>query len=99
MNSAQIKKLQQDYQFYGMQTMINDGTAWKMEGSYGRVAMAALESGACMLPKKRTYDYYGNVLPSRDEIKAGTKGSYANCRDFWQDVVDGKFIINEETED
>jgi len=96
MNLSQIKKLQEQYQFYGMQTMINDGTAWKMEGSYGRAVMNALEMGTCMLPKKRTYDYYGNTLPSRDEIKAGTKGSYAKCRDFWQAVVDGKIILDEE---
>ena len=60
-----------------MQRAINSGMAWKMQGSYGRAAMEALESGACMLGRESTRDYWGNVIPSRDDVKPGSKGSKA----------------------
>jgi len=47
-----------------------------MQGSYGRTMMEAINSGCCLLGKSRASDYYGNVIPSRDDVKAGTKGSY-----------------------
>ena len=60
-----------------MQRAINSGMAWKMQGSYGRAAMDALESGACMLGREAQRDYWGNVIPGRDDVKPGTKGSKA----------------------
>lgn len=36
------------------QEMINDRTAWKLQGSYGRVAMALIQAGLCCLPKPLT---------------------------------------------
>lgn len=66
-----------------MQKMINNGSVWKMEGSVGRYAMELLESGACWLPKKAHYDYYGNRIPSRDELTKGTKGTYQNSVKFY----------------
>lgn len=60
-----------------MQRAINSGMAWKMQGSYGRAAMEALESGACMLGREAQRDYWGNVIPGRDDVKPGTKGSKA----------------------
>lgn len=60
-----------------MQALINSGMAWRLEGSYGRAAMAALEAGACMLGLESVQDYWGNRVPSRSEVKAGTKGSRA----------------------
>lgn len=54
-----------------------------MEGSVGRAAMEALRSGACMLPTVRYTNYYGNVIPSRYDIKKGTTGSYQNSVQFW----------------
>lgn len=66
-----------------MQRMINDGSVWKMEGSMGRRAMELLEMGACWLPKKAHYDYYGNRVPSRDELAKGTKGTYQNAINFY----------------
>lgn len=59
-----------------MQKAINSGSAWSFQGSYGRSMMAALESGNAMLGKEPARDYYGNYIPSRDQVKAGTKGSY-----------------------
>ena len=58
-----------------MQEMINSGMAWKMQGSYGRAAMAMIEEGLCMLGEVGYRDYYGNYVPSRYEVLAGTKGS------------------------
>lgn len=59
-----------------IQQIINDGTAWKFHGSVGRAMMNAIEAGMCMLGKQPVYDYYGNRIPSRYEVQAGTKGSY-----------------------
>lgn len=59
-----------------MQQAINDGAAWCFQGSYGRAMMDAINAGDCMLGKKRARDYYGNTIPSRDDVQAGTKGSF-----------------------
>ena len=59
-----------------MQCVINDGSGWRMQGSWGRSMMQALEDGDCLLGKHPTRDYYGNRIPSRDEVEEGTKGSY-----------------------
>ncbi len=89
MNYQSITKLQKVYGFDKMQEMINSGHAWNMEGSVGREAMSLLESGACMLPKSFKLDYYGNTIPSRDVLKAGTKGTYQNSKKFWEGVEAG----------
>lgn len=68
-----------DY-FRSIQAAINSGSAWSFQGSYGRTMMAAIESGYCMLGKNPARDYYGNRIPSRDEVKRGTKGSRAYVR-------------------
>ncbi|MDW9531908.1 hypothetical protein RWE87_13455 [Sinorhizobium meliloti] len=61
---------------FDAQELINSGLAWRLEGSIGRQCMAALESGACMLGRDGHRDYWGNYVPSRDEVQAGTKGSF-----------------------
>lgn len=61
--------------FTAIQRAINSGTAWSFQGSYGRTMMDAIESGFCMLGTASARDYWGNRIPSRDEVKAGTKGS------------------------
>ncbi len=66
---------EQDETIAMFQRMINDGTAWRMQGSYGRQAMALIESGQCILGEVGHRDYYGNYVPSRTEVKPGTKGS------------------------
>ena len=63
-----------------MQALINSGTAWKLEGSVGRRAMDLLEAGMCELGPVAYTDYWGNRVPSRFEVKAGTKGSPLNTR-------------------
>ena len=98
MNYNRIKKLQNEYGYLEMQGLINSGTAWSMQGSIGRQAMGCLESGACMLPRETYKDYYGNRIPSRDELKKGTKGTYQNCKEFWTKVYEGEiYLENHET--
>jgi hypothetical protein len=63
-------------EFYtSVQRAINSLDAWKMQGSYGRTMMTAIEDGRCMLATSDTRDYYGNHIPSRDQVETGTKGS------------------------
>lgn len=63
-----------DDHFSSVQRAINDGM-WGLQGSYGREMMAAIENGYCMLGRNPSQDAYGNRIPSRDEVKSGTKGS------------------------
>jgi len=98
MNYKTIEMLQKEYGYYEAQQMINSGNAWSMEGSYGRNTMSLLECGACMLPLERKQDYYGNTIPSRADLKAGTKGTYQNCLNFWEKVQSGEYYLEHETE-
>lgn len=86
MNYQQLKSAQIQSGYHKMQELIDSGLVWKLEGSMGREAMALLESGACMLPKKSYRDYYGNKIPSRDELKSGTKGTYQNSLNFYKHI-------------
>ena len=62
-----------------MQELINSGQAWTLEGHIGRTAMGLINSGECMLGEEGHRDYYGNYVPSRTEVQAGTKGSPEFC--------------------
>jgi hypothetical protein len=74
-----------------LQKAINSGSAWSLQGSYGRAMMAAIESGNCMLGTSRARDYWGNPIPSRDDVQPGTKGSYDFVADHmgpeWADLM------------
>jgi hypothetical protein len=61
--------------FTSIQRAINSLEAWKFQGSYGRAMMNAIQGGHCMLGRHDTHDYYGNHIPSRDQVKDGTPGS------------------------
>lgn len=74
---------QREQGYAEMQNMIETGLAWKMEGAIGRSAMDLLRSGACFLPKQSHRDYYGNRIPSRDEVAKGTTGSLQNAIQFF----------------
>jgi len=63
-----------------MQELINSGSAWGLEGAVGRRAMDLIKSGYCMLGEEGHRDYYGNYVPSRHEVKAGTPGSLEYCQ-------------------
>ena len=66
--------------FQSIQRAINSGM-WGLQGSYGRTMMEAIESGRCMLGTSPARDYYGNYIPSRDQVKDGTKGSASYVQD------------------
>jgi hypothetical protein len=68
-------ELDEDQEIEMFQKMINDGSVWHFQGCYGRQAMALIESGQCVLGEVGHRDYWGNYIPSRTEVKAGTKGS------------------------
>ena len=65
----------QEY-FRSMQRQINSGLVWRLQGSTGRAAMRSIEDAHCMLGREDGRDYYGNHIPSRTQVQAGTKGSY-----------------------
>jgi len=57
------------------QHLIDTGDAWRLEGHVGRTAMGLIEAGQCVLGEEGHRDYWGNYVPSRHEVKPGTKGS------------------------
>lgn len=83
MHIQTIRMHQREQGYAEMQHLIETGLAWKMEGAIGRSAMDLLKSGACFLPKEPHRDYYGNRIPSRDEVKKGTTGSLQNAIKFF----------------
>jgi hypothetical protein len=58
-----------------VQKLIDSGHAWTLEGSVGRYAMQMIEAGHCVLGEEGRTGAYGNYVPSRHEVKPGTKGS------------------------
>lgn len=70
------------------QGLINTGDAWRLEGSVGRQAMEFIESGLCALGRSEHTDYWGNHIPSRDQVEPGTKGSVQYVHDHGNEVVD-----------
>ena len=80
---------EQEY-FVSIQKAINSGM-WGLQGSYGRTMMDAISSGRCMLGQSGARDYYGNYIPSRDDVQFGTKGSYEFVADAmgaeWADMM------------
>jgi hypothetical protein len=86
MKFYKLKQLQFGYGYEQLQALIDTGSAWSMEGAIGRAAMDALKSGACFLPTSSRKDYYGNVVPSRYQVKKGTAGSYANSVRFYSQL-------------
>lgn len=84
MTIKEITEFQEEFGYTELQGLINSGLAWQMEGSIGRSAMRAIESGACYLPTKTYKDYYGNVIPDRNLLENGTKGTLLNSKRFWE---------------
>ena len=80
-NNIESDNMIDDLEYYqSIQRAINAG-AWSFQGSYGRAMMDAINAGYCMLGTKRARDYYGNVIPSRDDVEDGTKGSFNYVRE------------------
>lgn len=82
--------LEQEVQ--AIQRAINSGAAWNLQGSYGRTAMNYIENGYCTVGLVAHKDFYGNTVPSQDQLEAGTKGTIEYCRaqqpDYWQGRAD-----------
>ena len=76
--------------YLAIQRAINSGM-WGLQGSYGREMMNAISAGLCLLGHNDARDYYGNHIPSRDQVQAGTKGSYdfvaAERGEDWADMM------------
>lgn len=85
MKKKEIHSLQKRYGIEDIQNFINSGQAWLMDGKTGRRAMEYLKSGACYLPLKEYYDYWGNHIPSRTKVPKGTSGSLKNSQLFWSE--------------
>jgi hypothetical protein len=95
----QIQALQKQYKVTGVQEGITSGQCWHMEGAQGRFASECLTNGVCVLPTVQIKDYYGNTVPSRNDLKPGTKGTLGNACNFWQKVVDGDSEARDYLED
>lgn len=89
----QITELQAEYGLTDLQKFIDTGDAWRMEGHIGRTAMSALEQGACLLSEDQHIDTYGSLVPSRNDVMPGTKGSLTLAQNFWQKVIDGEIEL------
>jgi len=70
-----LVEVDEDTYFKTIQRAINEGSAWRFQGSYGRAMMSSIESGRCMLGLTSFEDAYGNLIPSRSDIQPGSKGS------------------------
>lgn len=74
LSGAETPESAEEY-YSALQRQINSGQVWLMEGTMGRGAMAAIEAGDCMLGEVARKDYWGSWVPSRKDVRAGTKGS------------------------
>jgi len=82
-NNIEVDEEVSELDYYlSIQRAINSGM-WGLQGSYGRAMMDAIKSGRCMLGTTSGRDYYGNVIPSRNDVQPGSKGS----KDFVIDAV------------
>lgn len=57
------------------QVLIDSGLVWKLQGTHGRTAHDLIVQGYCTLGEVGHRDYWGNYVPSKHEVKPGTKGS------------------------
>ena len=73
-----------------LQALINSGAAWTFSGSTGRACMDAIRAGLCALGPKGHRDAYGNYVPSRFEVKPGTKGSKEFVEDHGNEIQEGE---------
>jgi hypothetical protein len=87
----ELDGIDDEAQAIAMQKMINSGTVWHLEGAMGRAAMDFINAGLCMLGVEGHKDFWGNYVPGRYEVKAGTKGSYDFVVDHhgveWADLL------------
>lgn len=83
--------------YAALQSRINDGTIWILEGSAGRAAMDAIRGGNCVLGPRGHQNYWGSPIPGRDEVKKGTLGSIEYAANInGQEYVD--MLLSQEAE-
>lgn len=85
MNVGRMRSMQELYGVKKMQELIDTGKVWTIGGNYSRTAVEGLKVGVFVLPKYPTKDASGNEVPSRDDLRPGSAGTYLNARRFWQD--------------
>lgn len=68
-------ELTEDQTVAMFQELIDTGQVWQLQGSYGRQAMDFIDQGLCTLGPTGSEDAYGTYVPSRFEVKPGTKGA------------------------
>lgn len=95
MTIKQINKIQNRIGLSQMQEWILSGAVWGLEGTMGRMAMHNIEVGACYLPDYPTWDYWGNRLPSRDELKPGSKGTLQYSKKFYSNLSEDEIYSME----
>ena len=63
-----------------LQHLGDNGEGWQSEGALSRAVVKALEDGRCVLGPVAHRDYQGHVVPARQDVEPGAKGSleYAN---------------------
>ena len=57
-----------------LQALVNGGH-WGMQGRIGRQMMDAIEAGLVALGPEPAFDYWGNRIPSRHEVRQSSVGS------------------------
>ena len=95
MTKQEIRQWQKAYGYEDIQDQIISGEIWMFEGSVGRMAIRLLTAGVCYLPEVATQDAYGNRIPSRNDLKAGTKGTLENSIRYWSAIECGDIEILE----
>lgn len=84
-----IHEMYEQQEMYGvrsLQSSIEEGTCWHLEGSYGRLAMRCLKLGVCFLPDVQKKDAYGNIVPARSMVEPCTTGTLENAERFWSNL-------------
>jgi len=65
----------QEDEIAAMQSLIDSGMAWHMEGSIGRACMDAIKTGYCTVGKQSHTGAYGQHIPAINELEKGTQGT------------------------
>jgi len=74
-NNIESEDAVDEYELYASIHRAINGGLWSLQGSYGRTMVQPISDGWCLLGTDSFNDYYGNRIPSRTEVKEGTKGS------------------------
>tara|TARA_R110002050_G_scaffold150400_7_gene277130 strand:- start:2889 stop:3206 length:318 start_codon:yes stop_codon:yes gene_type:complete len=85
MNESKIRLLQKQYGFKLYQDLIDSGEAWKIGGEITKDCKNAINSGACFLAYKSYHLNIFNSIPSRYQVKRGSKGSVEASKKYWSD--------------